>query len=311
MNDKLKFCGLLLFVVLISGCQASASNSYSEMLSQKEESQKFHYQVTMNVDPPEDVDSASSPVIGNLAWIAKDLELGYEVKGDNDGEQFVINQEVPRSGFAAIEPQLMQVEDALVKDDSFYVKTEDIINFENKLGTYGFTLEENADVEGTYVGLPLANAPYNPGDVLFTDKDYEKAVKDADVQKDGDTYSFSVEGNQAEKYFKELIKRSMTQSFPGSVQLLEEGMEEQVELGTVKVEAKEKDGILQQEKYTIPFTENERKWQITIGLAYYDLDYAGDVKNVDDLEVITEQEYQDYIVSEQRRDINEMLNALD
>lgn len=302
---------LMLFIVLLSGCQTSAASTYTDLLDQKEESQKFHYQLAIDVETPDDVDSASSPIISNIAGFMEDLDLGYEVKGDKEGERFLINQDVPRSGFAQMAPQPMYVYDALVKDNSFYVKTEDVINFENKLGTYGFTLQMTSEVEDTYIALPLADPPYNPGDVLFTNEEYEEAIKGADIQKEGDTYKFTVKGDQADNYFKELIKRSATQSFPGTVQLLEEDMEKQVKIGKVQVEAKEKDGVLKEEKYTIPFTENERSWKITILLQYFDMNYTGDIKDVDDLHVISDQEYEGYIVSEQQRDINEMLNSLD
>ncbi len=103
----------------------------------------------------------------------------------------------------------------------------------------------------------------------------------------------------------------MTYSFPGIVELLDEEMEAQVTIGEVTINSQLEDSKLQRETYTIPFTENDREWEIVVDMTYNDLDYSGDINTIDNEEIVDHEAYNDYIVSEQQRDIEKFINSTD
>ncbi|WP_078393716.1 hypothetical protein [Shouchella patagoniensis] len=293
------------------GCSQEGSGEYVDALAQKEEGTKFSYTVELDVTTPSTTEGMHE-VLSHLATHIEDLDLGYTVTGDRDQGHYEIDQALPRQATLVPYPVQMDLTGALLEGESFYLKTEEMIAFENEQGTYGFTLETTPEVEDTYVELTLTDIPYTPEDLLERNEDYEALIEEVEGESNGEgEMTYVVDGEEASTYFKEIMKKSMTYSFPGIVELLDEEMEAQVTIGEVTINSQLDDGNLQKETYTIPFTENDREWEMVVAITYNDLDYSGDISTIDDEDLLDREAYNDYIVSEQQRDLEKFINSTD
>ncbi len=292
------------------GCSQGGSAEYVDALAQKEEGSKFKYTVELDVTAPNTTEGMHE-VLSHLAAHIEDLDLGYTVIGDRGLGHYEIDQAMPRQATLVPYPVQMDVTGALLEGESFYLKSEEMIAFENEQGTYGFTLETTPEVENTYLELPLNDRPFDPEDLLERNEEYEALIKEVEEESnDEGKMTYVVNGEDASTYFKELMKKSMTFSFPGLVELLDDDMEAQVIIGDVTINSQIEDGSLIQETYTIPFTENMREWEMVVDITYNDLDYSGDIRAIGDEEILELEAYNDYIVSEQRRDLEELMNSM-
>ncbi|MBM7841325.1 hypothetical protein JOC54_004629 [Alkalihalobacillus xiaoxiensis] len=292
------------------GCSQDGSAEYVDALTEKEEGTKFKYTVGVDVTAPSTTEGMHE-VLGHLAAHIEDLDLGYTVTGDRDQGHYEIDQAMPRQARLVPYPVQMDVTGGLLEGESFYLKTEEMIAFENEQGTYGFTLETTPEVEETYLELPLTDRPYDPEELLERDAEYEALIEAVEGESDEEgNMTYVVDGEEASTYFKELMKKSMTFSFPGIVELLDEDMEAQVTIGEVTINSQLEDGSLKQETFTIPFTENEREWEMVVDIMYDDLDYSGDIRAIANEEILELEAFNDYIVSEQQRDLEGLMNSM-
>ncbi|AST96229.1 hypothetical protein [Shouchella clausii] len=308
MKNRISMCSIVLIASIVSGCSQSGSDEYIEVQPQKEQAPAFQYRLQIDITPPEE--GSASEIMNNLAVYLQEFDLGYEVKGNRDEDRYELDLELPRTAYLRQEPVQMSVTGGLLESESLYVKTEEWIAFDNEQGTYGFMLQTTPDVENTYLELSFKDVAYTPVDVLERDEQYETLAKEAEATVNEGEIVFTVDGEQAADYFSKLIKTSLSYSFPGIVERSNDEIEKKLTIGDVEVTTQIEEGVLQRESYRIPIEEDGGTWTVDIQIDYTDLAYVGEIGEIADYEVLSKEAYNDYIVSEQQRDLEELINAL-
>ncbi|QQK76915.1 hypothetical protein HUG15_15960 [Salicibibacter cibarius] len=299
---------------VIAGCAAnSAKDTYLEAMDTKNEGDAYHLGASADVETPEAIDSEMA---STLALSLDNFNFAFEIRGEHDGESYEIEQDFPGSALTTYEPYPIHIENGVLDDTTYYQPVESMIDFFNETGAYGFEVQLSEEIEGMHIELPFETGEHSFDDFFHEDEEFLELVSDLDddrfEENDGEI-SFSLEGEEARPYLEKKFFAFSQVALPGSEQLYDlENGDEQMSVGEVEIRASlTEDGVLSAEEYVIPIEENGREWLAELRLDYYDLDYDGEILMVEDIDPLTEEDFNDYMMEEQQRDLGELIDEMD